>query len=224
MALESVYVAMEESYQLRKCWSFSLAACAIALALFLLSPAFEPTLQSASVKPAVRAGHVNERPVLAILASDCDGLYNCSTYIPASYVRWLQQGGAQVVALHRGMNEDEFMHVLSHVNGVLMIGGFFKMNGTAEPHIRRIWEHAVKLGEENEFFPLWATCVGIHDMVQLASGKVYGAFLEQTAADNLALPLNFSDGPSVPLIQLFNDARLPGSEVYRQWLESHAIT
>ena len=62
---------------------------------------------------------LDARPVIAILASDCGILYDCNSYIPASYVgpnrlsfgcvrlevHLLQQGGAQVVPLYPQMED-----------------------------------------------------------------------------------------------------------------------
>ncbi|CAE7600129.1 gghA [Symbiodinium sp. CCMP2592] len=168
-----------------------------------------------------RAMPLNDRPVIAILASDCGILYNCSSYIPASYVHLLEQGGAQVVPLHPEMPDDEFDHVLSHVNGAMTIGGFFDLKGTAEYHIRKLYDHALKLAKDGEVFPLWATCVGIHDVAQMATGVVYGEFLHRTSADNLALPLRFT---GVQERELFDESSFPGSAVYRQWLQDAALT
>ncbi|CAE7863432.1 gghA [Symbiodinium microadriaticum] len=168
-----------------------------------------------------KESHLNDRPVIAILASDCGILYNCSSYIPASYVHLLEQGGAQVVPLHPEMPDDEFDHVLSHVNGAMTIGGFFDLNGTAEYHIRKLYDHALELAKGGEVFPLWATCVGIHDVAQMATGVVYGEFLHRTSADNLALPLRFT---GVQERELFDESSFPGSAVYRQWLQDAALT
>ncbi|CAJ1398074.1 unnamed protein product [Effrenium voratum] len=179
----------------------------------------------------------NDRPVIALLASDCGILYNCSSYIPASYVRWVQQGGALVVPLHPKMEarasavllalwhlrnpfEAEFDHVLSHSNGVLTIGGFFKMNGTADQWMARVFAHAMRAARRGEVFPVWATCVGIHDLAQLATGRVYAEFLSRTYADNVALPLLFEGD----LARFFDEQRWPGSSTFQRWLQASAIT
>lgn len=80
------------------------------------------------------------------------------------------------------------------------------MNGTADYHVRKIYEHVKSASARGEVFPFWATCVGIHDMVQLASGRVYKEFLTRTYAENLALPLRFE----APEDLLFDEVLLPG--------------
>eukprot|EP00933_Yihiella_yeosuensis_P078578 TRINITY_DN9016_c2_g1_i1.p1 TRINITY_DN9016_c2_g1~~TRINITY_DN9016_c2_g1_i1.p1 ORF type:complete len:389 (+),score=48.78 TRINITY_DN9016_c2_g1_i1:72-1169(+) len=204
-----------------------LCACGIAAVVFVMPLLFifvdsKPFLRNLPPSINVADEKTNDRPVIAILASPCDGLYNCSSYIPGSYVRWIQQAGARVVPLTISMDDAEFTHVLQHVNGALTIGGFFEMNGTAEPRVRKIWEHAMTLAEKGESFPIWGTCLGVHDLIQLASGLVYGAFLKPTETDDIALPLQFLQGASSD--SLFDEDTMPGSKVFRKWFEQLPIT
>ncbi|CAE7520409.1 gghA, partial [Symbiodinium pilosum] len=182
----------------------------------LKAPASVASLASGAGKAAE-----NDRPVIAILASDCGILLNCSSYIPASYVHLLEQGGAQVVPLYPGMPDAEFDYVLSRVNGAMTIGGFFKMHGIAEKHTRKLYDHVLELAKTGEVFPLWATCVGIHDVAQMATGAVYGEFLNRTFADNLALPLHLTGKAER---HLFDPTLFPGSTTYRQWLQEAPLT
>merc|ERR1711879_564636 len=46
-----------------------------------------------------------------------------SEYIPASFVRWLESGGARVIAIHYDTDEAELRHLFDSVNGVLLTGG-----------------------------------------------------------------------------------------------------
>lgn len=203
-------------------WRFNTAwVGALVASLVWLPVSLYSSTRSAPPRPLVLASaSENSRPVIAILASDCGILYNCSSYIPVSYVHLLEQGGAQVVPLHPAMEDEEFDYILQHVNGVMTIGGFFKMRGTAEAHIRKIYDHAIAAAIRGEVFPLWATCVGIHDLVQVATGKVYAEFLTRTFAENLALPLHFEAKSRL----LFDDDLFPGSHMLRHWLEENAIT
>eukprot|EP00434_Breviolum_minutum_P026161 symbB.v1.2.023128.t1/scaffold2095.1/size89733/3 len=207
------------SWRFNTAWVGALLASLVWLPLLVTRSAQPPRNREL---PAVLATvEENSRPVIGILASDCGILYNCSSYIPASYVQLLQQGGAQVVPLYPGMEDDDFDHVLAHVNGVMTIGGFFKMNGKAEKHIQRIYDHAMAVASRGDVYPIWCTCVGIHDLVQLTTGRVYAEFLTRTFAENLALPLHFQAGTGH---LLFDDELFPGSSAYRDWLQSHPIT
>eukprot|EP00438_Fugacium_kawagutii_P031393 Skav217523 [mRNA] locus=scaffold4186:19480:24947:+ [translate_table: standard] len=176
---------------------------------------------------AAELGDSGAQPVIAILASDCGILYNCSSYIPASYASCPQENPAwhrlTVIKQFSTGADEEFDYVLAHVNGVMTIGGFFKMKGTAESHIRKIYDYAMEAASRGEVFPLWATCVGIHDLVQVATGKVYAEFLTRTFAENLALPLHFQDVEAAGRL-LFDDELFPGSQRLRDWLQSNALT
>ena len=76
-----------------------------------------------------------DSPIVGILTLPCDVTpKNCednkkaTTYLPASYVKWLESGGARVVPI---LADDSFQNVQSLVqelNGVLITGGSAHFN------------------------------------------------------------------------------------------------
>ena len=66
------------------------------------------------------------KPVIGIYANpepenDNDN-YNM-TYVPLSYIRWLESFGADVMIIQQWYNKSEIDNILSKINGILFIGG-----------------------------------------------------------------------------------------------------
>lgn len=172
----------------------------------------------------------NSRPVIGVLACRCvppildvSAGFVCDSFIPLSYAQWIEQAGARVVPLYPGMSDEHFDRVLSKLNGVVTIGGFWGPDNRAPPEFAKIWHHALKLGESGEVFPIWGTCQGMEDILQMASGLTYPEFLFHTDAADLPLPLKFQpsrdhDG------MFFNEVAFPGSSIFRQWFSNLPIS
>jgi len=170
--------------------------------------------------------NANFRPVIAVLAGPCVAPLpsDCKYYIPASYVRWIQQAGARVVPLHADMTDEHFSSVLSRTNGAMAIGGFGGANGRASPQLVKIWNHAMALANDGEVYPLWGTCQGLDDIVQIASNTTYDHFLSTTRAADLPLPLVFPKQHLRHRGLLFNEALFPGANTFQKWFRDLPIS
>lgn len=62
-------------------------------------------------------------PVIGVIPQPCSDCtkYNpdAKSYVPASYIQWLQMSGAAVIPLFYTYDEKELSHLLSQINGVL---------------------------------------------------------------------------------------------------------
>ncbi len=98
--------------------------------------------------------------------------YN-STYIAASYVKWLEDGGARSIPIPYDASPSLVEDILGQVDGVLFPGGGSSLPSSAIT----IWE---KLHSESYYYPtkdkvpgdmipLWGTCLGMEFIVQLAA-------------------------------------------------------
>ena len=87
------------------------------------------------------------------------------SYIPDSYVKWLEQSGARVVPICFNWSPKKIDHVLHEVNGVLFPGGDVDRDTKADYRkyvyaYKQIFSHAVSENIKNKHFPLWGTCLG----------------------------------------------------------------
>jgi gamma-glutamyl hydrolase len=101
-----------------------------------------------------------------------DSDYN-QTYVAASYVKWLEDGGARSIPIPFDASPSLVEDILGQVDGVLFPGGASSLPSSAIS----IWEqlHSEKyyypieddaLGDR---IPLWGTCLGMEFIVQLAA-------------------------------------------------------
>ncbi|CAF4729657.1 unnamed protein product, partial [Rotaria sp. Silwood2] len=68
----------------------------------------------------------NTRPIIGILTQPTPILWmkpNRTTYLGASYVKYIEATGAQVVPIRMYQTTDYYLHLFNSLNGVLFPGG-----------------------------------------------------------------------------------------------------
>ncbi|XP_062128219.1 gamma-glutamyl hydrolase-like [Drosophila sulfurigaster albostrigata] len=136
-------------------------------------------------------------PIIGVLAQELypDSLtattYNATSYIAASYVKFIEGAGGRVVPIWIGRNQSYYEKLLLNLQGVLLPGGATWFNetlgyGDAGEHLIRI---AKQINDNGTYFPVWGTCLGMELMVlKVANGS-------ETRSDcnsaGQALPLEF---------------------------------
>ncbi|EMP25394.1 Gamma-glutamyl hydrolase [Chelonia mydas] len=108
----------------------------------------------ASVVSGSRRGGSNERPIIGILAQECDFTSFSrfgSSYIAASYVKFLESAGARVVPIRLNRSEEEYDKIFQSINGVLFPGGGVDLKTSEYSRIARIfYNKALKNFTQNE--------------------------------------------------------------------------
>lgn len=96
-----------------------------------------------------------------------------SEYIPASFVRWLESGGARVIAIHYDTDEVELRHLFDSINGLLLTGGEILdvANSTYGKTARKLFQWAMESYDAGQEFPIYGTCQGIQLLSMLTSGN-----------------------------------------------------
>jgi len=89
------------------------------------------------------------------------------SYIVGSYVKYLQQAGAQVVPIPWDLPQDQLSFLLERVNGVLFTGGSADFDdpetGEITPFghtLNNIVQYVIQQNKNGKFYPLWGTCMG----------------------------------------------------------------
>jgi len=108
---------------------------------------------------------VNNRPIIGILDQDyVDG--SKRTFIAASYVKWVESGGARVVPLfYEKWDADQMVSMLKNLNGVLFPGGGVKMTGKYYDQLKVIFNYAKQSNENGVYFPIWGSCLGSRELL-----------------------------------------------------------
>ncbi|KAH8295751.1 hypothetical protein KR018_006802 [Drosophila ironensis] len=139
-------------------------------------------------------------PIIGVLTQEVytDGLIsrhfeNKTSYIAASYVKYLEGAGAQVVPIWIGRNRSYYEDLMQKINGVLLPGGstwFNQSNGYADAG-EHIIQLAVELNDRGTFMPVWGTCLGMELLVyKLAKGTEHRI---DCKGQGIALPMEFKE-------------------------------
>lgn len=167
--------------------TFSLAHASLFLYV-LLSPLSSGLT---SVANAESSGYPSA-PIIGVLAQPHHSHNQTEYIIAASYIKWLEAGGARSIPIPYDAPDDLVDDILHHVNGVLLPGG-----GSPVPlGAWRIWERAQQMNDEGDFFPIWGTCLGYEYLVLMTLGRDYaGVDVLESGFDseNVSWPLVIDD-------------------------------
>lgn len=151
----------------------------------------------------VAAQEPNLRPVIGILSQDTstiassaenfDELANYRLVIPASYVKWIGQGGGRVLPILLGQPREYYEEVFAKTNGILFPGGNQGIGPdnvyTEEGEI--LWNLAKTANDNGDYYPIWGTCLGFEELAVLETGSGDVISLDVNAT-NLALSLDLT--------------------------------
>lgn len=141
----------------------------------------------------------DDRPIIGILSQKITEKFtpdvtNDSTYIAASYVKWLEGAGAQVIPILSTYSKKKILKLVRSLNGVLFPGGAAPLNDSNFARAARwIFNEAIRINDfEKRPFPIWGTCLGFEALNVLGSGESPKDVLEVYDAENLLLPVDFT--------------------------------
>ncbi|XP_076864672.1 gamma-glutamyl hydrolase [Brachyhypopomus gauderio] len=145
--------------------------------------------------PALCSVDLNYRPIIGILAQenlDDDPYAQGSSYIAASYVKYLESAGARVVPIRIYGTEEDYTKIFYEINGLLLPGGDVDLQKSNFSRVAKIfYELAIKANDASDYFPIWGTCQGFQQLTVLTSNK---NLLTLTNTKAVALPLTFVPG------------------------------
>lgn len=123
-----------------------------------------------------------DTPVFGILTQPIHG--SNETMIAASYVKWLEAGGARSIPIPFDASEELVDDIFSQIDGILLPGG----GSDLPPSAVSIWKFVRTAHKKGDKIPLWGTCLGFEFLLQLASQNTSildGGYV----AENISLPL-----------------------------------
>ncbi|KAM8823687.1 gamma-glutamyl hydrolase [Spinachia spinachia] len=134
----------------------------------------------------------NDSPVIGILAQEIHvPKPNQTAYVAASYVKFLESGGARVVPVMLHQTLQAYKRVFNSINGILLPGGRSSLISSAFQRASQIfYELAIEANNRGDYFPLWGTCLGFEQLFYLTSFKTR---LSRTNTSGVTLPLSFTD-------------------------------
>lgn len=147
-----------------------------------------------------------QRPVIGILSQPHDDEEN-TYYIAASYVKWLESGGAQSIAIPYDADETLIREIFGQINGVLFPGGSAQLPSSA----RTLWQLILESNQRGDYFPVWGTCLGFEFLVMLTAHSDEVMLQTSFNAENISMPLIF---PSEDDVKRSNGTYSTTSELY----------
>ncbi|XP_010707289.1 gamma-glutamyl hydrolase [Meleagris gallopavo] len=148
---------------------------------------------AASLAPRGREPEPNERPIVGILSQEChfDEFHKFgSSYIAASYVKFLESAGARIVPIRLNLSDEEYDKIFHSINGVLFPGGGVDLKTSEYSRVAKIfYRKALEANDKGDYFPIWGTCLGHELLTYLTSGEI---LLVNTKTNGFSLPLNFT--------------------------------
>jgi len=140
---------------------------------------------------------LNERPIVGILTQPTDGaLANYgSSYIAASYVKFVESGGARVVPVFHNSTMEELDQIFSQINGILFPGGGSNLDNT--PLFKagqRLYNNAIAATRKGDYFPVFGHCQGF-ELLAIITSQDFD-ILSGVDAENLTLALDLTTNAS----------------------------
>ncbi|XP_068236494.1 gamma-glutamyl hydrolase-like [Palaemon carinicauda] len=121
-----------------------------------------------------------------------------ASYIAASYVKFIEAGGARVVPVFVDKDRAYYEHMMKSINGLLFPGGAVAIDETSAfgRAGKIIYEIAKDMNDRGDVFPLWGTCLGFELLMSLAAGgqEVRSVCDAQNIASRIKLDSDYADG------------------------------
>ena len=189
--------------------AFGLLALLVVFQLLVVAPAYSHAQRNSKLSETI-----DDRPIVGVLTQP---MYSSEkSYIAASYVKFVESGGARVVALHYDSSAEELHRLFKGINGILFPGGGASIasNSTFFQSALFLWNLALEENDRGVHFPIWGTCLGfelIHELVArnfstastLSPDVVSGGF----DSEDLPLPLNMTASAANSRLLGRNDGR-----------------
>ncbi|KAG8133642.1 putative Gamma-glutamyl hydrolase protein [Naja naja] len=134
----------------------------------------------------------NERPIIGILAQETSKTFQKfgSSYVAASYVKFIESAGARVVPVRLNRSSEEYDEIFHSINGLLFPGGGVSLATSEFSRVAKIfYTKALEANDREDYFPIWGTCLGHQLLTYLTSGK---NLLVRTNTNGFTMPLNFT--------------------------------
>lgn len=144
------------------------------------------------ILPVVTA--LNNRPIIGIMTQPHSTSQD-SSYLAASYVKFLESAGARVVPVHYDSSPLELTTLFKQINGLVMPGGGADLANTTQ--MRRsgqvLYDLAVKANDAGDPFPIWGTCMGFQLLSLLTAQDDSILCHACFDSEGTPMPLDFSE-------------------------------
>jgi len=141
-------------------------------------------------------GTINERPIIGIFSQpSLHGSTQGKSYIPASYIKWLESAGSRVAVIPYDASADTLSKIFQSINGALITGGGqpLLLNTTYMKTLNFFYQRAIMANDKGDYFPIWGTCMGFQALSIITANDESVLQTYAFDSENLPLPLDFTD-------------------------------
>jgi gamma-glutamyl hydrolase len=142
--------------------------------------AFRTGSSSSSLHSRIAELHT-AAPVVGVLSEP--GYNSQSHYIAASYIKWLEAGGARSIPIPYDASPALLDDIYGQINGLFLPGGSCDM----PPGVPYLLDRILHDNRQGHYFPVWGTCLGFEFLIQYVGGS--GAMQDGFSARNITLSL-----------------------------------
>ncbi|KOM43175.1 hypothetical protein LR48_Vigan05g077900 [Vigna angularis] len=145
---------------------------------------------SSSSKCTAPDPNLNQRPVIGILSNPGDGssgrLSNSSgvSHIAASYVKFVESGGARVIPLLYNESPESLKTKLSLTNGLLLTGGS-AASGPYLEALQFLFQAALERNDGGDHFPVLGLNLGGNLLIKIVADEISAALCLLRSSPNL---------------------------------------
>ncbi|KAL7632891.1 UNVERIFIED_CONTAM: hypothetical protein RMT77_016798 [Armadillidium vulgare] len=137
-----------------------------------------PPFSSNQKEPNAPKETLNLRPIIGILSEELSyemeddfGYLNYTSYIAASYVKFVESAGARVAPVLIDQPDEYYEYLGRTLNGFLFPGGGLYLNSSYSKALQKIYEIAKREDvEDDKRVVIWATCLGFENVIYLEAG------------------------------------------------------
>ncbi|KAK7878193.1 hypothetical protein WMY93_031190 [Mugilogobius chulae] len=144
--------------------------------------------------PNVATTSENDSPIIGVLSQEVNeytAKRNGESYIAASYVKFVESGGARVIPVMINQTEEEYKTLFNSINGILFPGGGVSLISSGYAKAAKIfYKLAIEANQRGDYFPIWGTCLGFEQLAYLTAQE---NLLVNTNTTGVSLPLNFTN-------------------------------
>jgi len=116
----------------------------------------------------------NTRPIIGIVGQPVPSAWfkpYHTTYVAASYVKFIEATGAQVVPIRLYQSTDYYLYLFNSLNGVLFTGGDLSDEYLSVTKLFYTWS-IEEFDQTQKVFPIWGTCLGFEVLLMLTKSKI----------------------------------------------------
>jgi len=147
-----------------------------------------------------------QRPIIGVFSQPTSGTLkpHGTSYIAASYVKFLESAGARVVPIHYDSTQAQLKQLFQSINGILFPGGATDLDPSTQFYRSAffLYQLAIDANDKGDYFPIEGHCLGF-ELLHLMTSR-NASLLGWVDAEDIALQLDFT--PKLVKSRIFADA------------------